>query len=95
MHYTGGETDDKRQATSDREECGHIMSGSIPLLPRPMSGWQQDQNCPCCRKVAVSPRLLGCLHSVCTPCMNKVRLKLLLLEGGFVYTHSKRIDCSV
>eukprot|EP00092_Neocalanus_flemingeri_P008499 GFUD01009156.1.p1 GENE.GFUD01009156.1~~GFUD01009156.1.p1 ORF type:complete len:451 (+),score=101.13 GFUD01009156.1:407-1759(+) len=56
------------------------MSGALPLLPRPMSPWSQGQNCPCCRKPAESPRLLGCLHSVCSPCLNKVENILRILE---------------
>jgi len=56
------------------------MSGAIPLLSRPLSPWAQDQHCPCCRKPAESPRLLGCLHSVCTPCLNKVENILRTLE---------------
>ena len=48
------------------------MSGALPLLSRPLSSGKQDQTCPCCKKHSENPRLLGCLHSVCTPCLNKV-----------------------
>jgi len=56
------------------------MSGAIPLVPRPLSPWKQDQKCPCCGKWLESPRLLGCLHLVCTPCLNKVENVLRILE---------------
>ena len=29
--------------------------------------------CPCCLQLPEDPRILSCLHSVCTPCLNKVR----------------------
>ena len=47
-----------------------VMSGVLPLVPG--SPWLLDNLCPCCRRPADTPRLLGCLHSVCSPCLNKV-----------------------
>ena len=54
------------------------MSGVLPLLPRPLSPCNLESTCPSCRRPSISPRLLGCLHSVCTPCLNKVRSSSLL-----------------
>jgi len=56
------------------------MSGVLPLIPRPMSPWRLENLCPCCRRHAETPRLLSCLHSVCTPCLNKVETLLRKLE---------------
>ena len=53
------------------------MSGVLPLVPRPLSPCSLlETTCPSCRRPSVSPRLLGCLHTVCTPCLNKVRSSL-------------------
>ena len=50
------------------------MSGVLPLLPR---AWTlETSSCPSCRRPPTSPRLLSCLHSICTPCLNKVSLSL-------------------
>jgi len=57
------------------------MSGSIEAARRPLTPLHSEGVCPCCRRKQDRPRLLGCLHTVCTPCLNQVEAVLRKAES--------------
>jgi len=58
------------------------MSGSIETARRPLTPSHLEGVCPCCRRKQERPRLLGCLHTVCTPCLNQVLMLLVSLTNS-------------